>query len=308
MRRAALVSAAAVLLAGCAGVSRAPVAGPGQITAIGAESQYANVISQIGGRYVAVAAIMSNPNTDPHSFEASPSVARALASARLVVQNGAGYDSFMNRIEAASPRRSRIVIDVQRLLGLPTSITNPHLWYSPKTMPTLARSLAGALARLQPAHAHYFAGNATRFEASLRPWLEALSKLRSSHPHAPVATSEPVSDYMLQAAGMRNLTPLPLQADIMNGVDPPAQDITAQENLFTDHRVTAFIYNRQVTDTATQTFDAVAKRAGIPTVGVYETMPKGYSYQRWMLAQARSLAHAVATRKSGGTSKSGGRS
>src|SRR6201996_1439163 len=91
------------------------------ILAVGAENEYANVISQIGGRYVSVAAIMSDPNTDPHTFEASPSVAHVVSSARLVVQNGIGYDSFMNKTESASPSSSRQVIDVQTLLHLPSS-------------------------------------------------------------------------------------------------------------------------------------------------------------------------------------------
>ena len=50
------------------------------IQAVGAENEYANVIAQIGGRYVTVTAIMSNPNTDPHTFEASPSVARSVSA------------------------------------------------------------------------------------------------------------------------------------------------------------------------------------------------------------------------------------
>lgn len=273
---------------------------PARIPAAGAESQYANVISQIGGRYVTATAIMSNPDADPHSFEASPSVARTLEDARLIVQNGAGYDTFMQKIEGATPRKGRIVLDVRRLLGLPRSLPNPHLWYSPRTMPTLAAALARALTRLEPSHARYFATRARRFDASLHPWLSALRRLRLRYPHAAVATSEPVADYLLAAAGTTNLTPWPLQADIMNGVDPPAQDITAQENLLNGDRVRAFVYNRQVTDSATQTFEAIARRAGVPTVGVYETMPRGSSYQRWMLAQTHALARALAGRRSRG--------
>src|SRR6201997_4516612 len=101
----------------------------------GGEKEHGTVTAQSGGRYVSVTAIMSNPNTDPHTFEASPSVAQAVSAARLVVQNGVGYDTFMNKIEAASPSSSRKVIDVQTLLGLPDSTRNPHLWYDPATMP-----------------------------------------------------------------------------------------------------------------------------------------------------------------------------
>ncbi len=283
------------LVAGC-GVAGAAHARPGQIVAVGAENEYANVISQIGGAYVSVSAIESNPNTDPHSFEASPSVAGAVTAAKLVVQNGVGYDTFMNKIEAAEPSSSRLVIDVQRLLGLPDSTPNPHLWYLPETMPAVAQAVARDLAKLQPTHAAYFAAEERRFDASLAPWHAALAQIAARYPHAPVATTEPVGDYMLQAAGTDNLTPSGLQADIMNGVDPTPQDVTLQENLFAAHRVKVFIYNQQVTDSLTQTFLADAQRAGIPVVSVYETMPvPGYDYQSWMLAEADALERALAS-------------
>jgi zinc/manganese transport system substrate-binding protein len=280
-------------LAGCGSSSSS--AANGRIVAVGAENQYANVISQIGGRYVAVSAIESNPNTDPHTFEASPSVAQVVSSARLVVQNGVGYDTYMNKIESASPSSSRKVIDVQRLLGLPDSTPNPHLWYKPTTMPAVARALATDLSALEPTHAAYFAANEKRFDASLVPWYRAIRQFADRYPHTPVATTEPVGDYMLQAAGTTNLTPFGLQAEIMNGVDPAPQNVTYQTGLFSQHLVKVFVYNQQVTDSLTDTFLSAAKRAGIPVVGVYETMPTpGYDYQSWMVAEVRALQTAVA--------------
>ena len=281
--------------AGCGATAAGETTGNGPITAVGAENEYANVISQIGGRYVTVTAIESNPNTDPHSFEASPSVAHTVSSARLVVQNGVGYDTFMNKIEAASPSSSRKVIDVQKLLGVPDSTPNPHLWYAPDTMPKVARALAKDLSKIDPSHASYFATNATRFGASLTTWYDALKQLAARYPNAPVATTEPVGDYMLEAAGTSNLTPFTFQADVMNGVDPSPQDVTLENELFSGHKVKVFLYNQQVTDSLTQSFLAKAKRFGIPVVGVYETMPvPGYNYQSWMLAEAQALQKAVA--------------
>ena len=128
----------------------------GVIQAIGAENEYANVLSQIGGEYVEVSSILNNPNTDPHSFEASPSVAEEVSRAELIVQNGVGYDGFMNNMESASPNPRRKVIVVQRVLGLPNDTPNPHLWYSPKTMPAIARVIAADLGQLDPSHKSYF--------------------------------------------------------------------------------------------------------------------------------------------------------
>ena len=293
VRWGGLLIAAALAVAGCG--SAAASAGKGQIVAVGAENEYANVISQIGGRYVSVTAVESNPNVDPHTFEASPTVAQTVAGAQLVVQNGVGYDSFMNKVESASPSSSRKVITVQSLLGLPDSTANPHLWYMPRTMPAVAHALAKDLSAIEPSHAGYFAANARRFDASLQPWYRALRQFAARYPHTPVATTEPVGDYMLQAAGTVNLTPFQFQADIMNGVDPAPQDVTLQNGLFSGHRVKAFLYNQQVTDSLTESFLAKAKQYGIPVVGVYETMPTpGYNYQSWMLAEVKALERAVA--------------
>jgi zinc/manganese transport system substrate-binding protein len=293
---AALAITAGLLATACSsGSVSTDAAGGGQVVAVGAENEYANVIGQIGGRYVRVSAIESNPNTDPHTFEASPSVANEVATAQLVVQNGIGYDTYMNKIEDASPSSTRKVIDVQNLLGLPDSTPNPHLWYSPATMPAVAKAVASDLSGLQPAHAAYFKANLRRFDASLQPWYQAIARFKAAYPGTPVAVTEPVGDYMLQAAGTKILTPFTLQAGIMNGVDPSPQDVSLENGFFSGHQVKVFVYNQQVTDALTGSFLTQAQKDGIPVVGVYETMPTpGYDYQSWMLAEVQALQKAVA--------------
>ncbi len=290
----------ALLASGCSSSFALGSSGAGgKIVAVGAENEYADVIQQVGGKYVQVSAIMSNPNTDPHTFEASASVGRMVNAAQLVVQNGLGYDTFMNTIENAAPESSRKVIVVQKLLGLPDSTPNPHLWYKPSTMPAVARAIAAGLASLQPAHAAYFKANAAAFTGSLAAWAGAIASFKAKYPGTPVATTEPVADYLLQAAGTDNLTPFAFQADIMNGTDPSAQDVATERSLFTQHKVKALVYNQQVTDSLTESFVSLAQANGIPVVGVYETMPApGYHYQSWMLAEVHALQKAVASKTS----------
>jgi len=293
---AAVAAAGVALLASaCSSASGLTHAAPGVIVAAGAENEYANVIAQVGGRYVQASAIMSNPTTDPHTFEASASVARVVSEAQLVVQNGVGYDTFMTTIENAAPNAARKVIVVQNLLGLPDSTPNPHLWYKPGTMPAVANAIAADLTVLQPAHASYFKANAARFIESVTAWTNAIASFKAEYPGTPVATTEPVADYMLQAAGADNLTPFAFQADVMNGTDPSPQDVALERSLFTQHQVKVLLYNRQVTDTLTESFITLAEQDGIPVVGVYETMPvPGYDYQSWMLTEVQDLRKAVA--------------
>jgi zinc/manganese transport system substrate-binding protein len=264
------------------------------IEAIGAENEYANVLSQIGGKYVKVSSILNNPNTDPHTFEASPSVAEEVGNAQLIVQNGVGYDGFMNDMESASPNSHRLVIVVQHVLDLPNDTPNPHLWYSPRTMPKVANVMAKDLAKLDPAHTAYFEGNVSTFDASLQPWFNAIAAYKSAHRGTPVAVTEPVADYLLEAMGMKILTPFVFQSDIMNGVDPSPEDITLEDNLLTNHQVKVFCYNQQVVDALTASFKSAAKKAKVPVVGVYETMPTpGYDYQTWMMAELSAIEKAV---------------
>ena len=306
---AALVPAAVLLASACSSASGASGSGAGAgaaagspaaaIVAVGAENEYASVIAQVGGKYVKATAIMSDPATDPHTFEASAQVAQEVGAAQLIVQNGVGYDRFMTTIENAAPSSSRKVLIVQQLLGLPDSTPNPHLWYKPGTMTVVANAIAAGLAAIQPVHATYFKANAAAFTRSLTAWTDALAAFKTAHPGTPVATTEPVADYMLQAAGARNLTPFAFQLDIMNGTDPSAQNVAAERSLFTQHKVKVFVYNQQVTSSLTEGFIALAKANGIPVAGVYETMPvPGYDYQSWMLAEIQALNKAVTSNTS----------
>jgi zinc/manganese transport system substrate-binding protein len=302
-RTLAVVAAAGVALAVSAcsssGPSGSSTTSAHKIVAVGAENEYTSVLQQVGGQYVQASAIMSNPNTDPHTFEASASVAREISSAQLVVQNGVGYDTFMDSIEKAVPDSGRKLINVQKLRGLPDSTPNPHLWYDPATMPAVANAIASDLAAIQPAHAAYFKANARKFVSSLGPWIQALGSFKEKYPNTPVAVTEPVADYLLQGAGADINTPFEFQADIMNGTDPSAQDVALERSLFTGHKVKVFLYNRQVTDTLTESFISLAQANGIPVVGVYETMPTpGYTYRSWMLAETKALQQAVTSKKS----------
>ena len=295
---AVIAAVSATVVAACSGGATA-ASNDGKIVAVGAESEYADVLGQVGGQYVQASAIMSNPNTDPHTFEASIAVAREVGNAQLIVQNGIGYDDFMNSIESASPNSGRTVINVQHLLKLPDSTPNPHLWYDPATMPKVADAVAADLSAIQPSHKAYFEANAAAFKDSLGKLAAAVASFKAAYADVPVATTEPVADYLLTAAGADNLTPWTFQADIMNGVDPSPQSAALQRALFTEHKVKAFLYNEQVTDTLTQSFITLAEQNHIPVVGVYETMPvPGYDYQTWMQTEVQDLRKAIADRTS----------
>jgi zinc/manganese transport system substrate-binding protein len=269
------------------------------LQAVAAESQYADIITQIGGPYVTITSIEADPNTDPHSFEISPAIAAKLATADLVIENGLGYDGWADKLLAATQTPTRKTINVQHLLNLPDSTPNPHLWYDPKTMPAVANAITTDLSALDPAHATYYQAQERKFIASLVPETEAVQKFKAKFAGSRIAVTEPVGNYLLESLGLTIVTPFSLQAAIMNGTDPAPQDISLQNALLASHTAKIFVYNQQVTDPLTDSFLTMAKQNHIPVVGVYETMPApGYTYQSWMLAEINALTAALETQKS----------
>lgn len=279
----------AMMAAGSAAPARAqPV-----LHAVGLENQYANVMAQVGGQYVRVTAIETNPDADPHEFEMSPAVAAELRAADVIVANGLGYDAWADGLLATTPAE---VISAQAVLHLPDSTANPHLWYDPATMPAVARAVAAAFAHKDPAHAQAYAANEKAFEAALQPWVQALAALKHDYAGTKVAVTEPVADDLLQAAGLDIATPFSLQAAVMNGTDPAPQDVSAQQALLAPGGARLLVYNQQVTDPLTAAFLAEAKKSGLPVLGVYELMPVGASYQGWMEAETAALRRDLAAK------------
>jgi len=208
-----------------------------------AEHVYADIAAQIGGHYVRTTAILSNPDQDPHLFEASPSVARDIKNADLIILNGAGYDDWMNRLLAARQTTTRPVLDAAQITGVKTG-ENPHLWYDVTRMKTFAAVLANRLAALDPAHQTEFADNLHIFTASLQK-IELQSRdFAVAHPHVRLTASEPVFGYMAANLGAEMMGQA-FQLAIMNAVEPSVSDVAAFEKSLKNHEVKAMLYNAQ---------------------------------------------------------------
>jgi zinc/manganese transport system substrate-binding protein len=266
----------------------------GKLDVVAAENVYGDIVSQIGGSHVTVTSILSDPNADPHLFEPGTSNGLAVSTARLVIQNGAGYDAFMQKLEAASPSSGRIVITIADVLGVHDPSANPHLWYDVPQLGLVARSIATGLERADPKHRLAYAAGLTRFVAALQPLIQEVSAIRATYGGQPVAYTEPVPGYLLAAAGLRNLTPEPFARAIESGSDPTPQSVSQMLALFSKHQVKVLLYNSQAVSPITGQIKSAARAAGIPIVGVSETLPPGMTFQQWQLAQAQALQRALA--------------
>ena len=263
------------------------------MSVVAAENVYGDIAAQIGGAHVHVTSILTDPNADPHLFEPGTNNGLAVATARVVIQNGAGYDAFMTKLERAAPSSSRIVVTIADVLGVHGRDANPHLWYDVPRIGQIAVAIASALRRADPAHARAYHHGLVRFTASLAPLRRELSRIRRSFSGRPVAYTEPVAGYLLAAAGLRNLAPSGFTRAIENGTEPTPQAVSAMDALVTERRIDALLYNRQAVSPITARVRREAEHVGIPVLGVTETLPPHLTFQQWQLRQARALYLAL---------------
>ncbi len=261
------------------------------ITVVAAENFYGEVAETIGGPEVTVTSILSNPNQNPHLFEADVATAQAVSKADVAVYNGADYDPWMLKLLKASPRAGRTEISAAKLTGHKPG-DNPHLWYDPKTIPAIAKALADEFAKRDPANAALYRQRLASFEASLAPLTDMIAQLKAAYAGIPVTATEPVFGYMASALGldMRNYR---FQVAIMNNTEPSAADVAAFEDDLRDRKVKVLFYNSQVTDDTTTRLLNLAKQSGVPVVGVTETEPANLDYLAWMVSQLEALKAAL---------------
>jgi zinc/manganese transport system substrate-binding protein len=286
---------ALALLAALAVAPSSARSGEGAITIVAAENFYGDIAQQLAGENAKVTSILSNPDDDPHLFEASPSVARDLATAKIVIYNGVDYDPWMGKLIAANKATGRRIIIVGDLLRKKTGV-NPHLWYDPPTAPAVAKALAAALVAEDPAHKADYEQRLKTFTESLKPIADKVAEIRKASSGIPVTATEPVFGYMAAALGfkMRNER---FQLATMNNTEPAASDVAAFEGDLKNKRVKLLFYNSQATNTAAQRLSKLAQDNGIAVVGVTETEPQGKTFQAWMLGELDAVEKAL----SGGT-------
>jgi zinc/manganese transport system substrate-binding protein len=293
IRGAAVLTAMAAGLCGCTGGSPTPASG-GRVSVVAGENTWGDIARQIGGSHVSVTSIITNPNTDPHIFESDPRSAAEIDNAQVVIVNGAGYDDFVTKSLGSDSRAARKVITVQDVVGATGSNVNPHFWYWTSRLPRVAAAIRNQLSAVDPKDAAAFAAEARRFDRSLAPLLRVIARIKHSYAGTPVAYTERVPGYLVQAAGLTLGTPASFSQAVEDGTDPSPQDTQTFDAAITGHRVKLLLYNSQVLDAQTTAVKRLATTAHLPVVGMSETLPPSYpTFQAWQLAQVNSLLSAL---------------
>lgn len=261
------------------------------VSIIAAENFYGDIAGQIAGADAVVTSILSNPDQDPHLFEASPSVARKLSDANVVIYNGVGYDPWISQMLSGAPRLGRKAIAVGELINKRDG-DNPHIWYSPETAAALAKALTGELTVQDPQHSRDYQARLEVFLQSLEPINTRISDLRARYSKAAVTATEPVYGYVLNALNLQ-VKNQRFQLSVMNETEPRASDVAAFQDDLENRSVKALIYNQQTQSPLAQRMLSIARQANVPTVSVSEMQPGAMTYQAWISGSLDSLEEAL---------------
>jgi zinc/manganese transport system substrate-binding protein len=263
------------------------------VEVVAAENFWGNIAAQIGGRDVKVTSLITNPNADPHLFETNAHDAALLAQAKIVIENGAGYDTWMGSLLSADGGQPDIV-NAASVLHVGGSDPNPHLWYDLPRVPSVAAAIATTLTKVAPADAATFRKNLATFDASLKPLETTLATIKKDFHNVSVAYTERVPGYLLADAELDVKTPPGFARSIEDGTDPGAADTVAMRQLLTNHDINVLLYNVQTVTPVTSQMRTLAEQHRIPVVGVSETMPaNAATYQQWQESQMVNLLHAL---------------
>jgi zinc/manganese transport system substrate-binding protein len=282
----------AVAAAGCGG---GDAAAGGRLRVVAAENFWGSIASQIAGSRASVTSIIVNPNTDPHSYDATPADARTFAVAKLAIVNGIGYDVWASKLLDASPLAGRVTLEVGDLLGLGAG-DNPHQWYSPSSVARVVAAITADLVRLDPRDGAYFRRRGHAFETiALARYHELIAQIRSRYHDVAVGYSESIFQPLGRALGLRLLTPYSFVKAVAEGTDVTAADTETVARQAQRHLIRVWIFNSQNVTPDVQRVNHLARAAGIPIATVTETLsPASDSFEQWQVAELRAIERALA--------------
>ena len=257
------------------------------------ENFWGSIVTQLGGNHVSVTSIVSDPNADPHQYESSTNNARAFAQANYVILNGAGYDTWGQKLLDANPVSGRKVFTVADLLGKHEG-DNPHFWYNPTYVEQVSDQITKDFQALDPADSAYFTQQRAAFETALSAYHKRIAEIKARFAGQKVGATESIFAYLANALGLDLISPPEFMTAVAEGNDPPASSVVAFEQQVQQKQITVLVYNVQTITDVTSTIKQLASKQNIPIVGVSETIqPADASFQEWQTAQLLALQNAL---------------
>ena len=260
---------------------------------VAGENFWGSIATQLGGTHVNVTSVVSDPNADPHQYESSTQTARVFAQAQYVILNGAGYDTWGQKLLDANPVSGRRVFTVAELLGKHEG-DNPHFWYNPSYVEQVSDQITKDYQALDPANSAYYTQQRAAFETSLSGYHQRIAEIKAKFAGQKVGATESIFVYLANALGLDLISPPEFMQAVAEGNDPPASSVVAFEQQVRQKQITVLVYNVQTITNVTNTIKQLASGQNIPIVGVSETIqPADASFQEWQTAQLLALQNAL---------------
>ena len=301
----ALTLGGVLALTGCASAGPdAASSGDGRLQVVASTNVYGQIAEEIGGDMVDVTSIVASAAQDPHSFEATAKDQLTVSNADLIIENGGGYDAFIEALVDSSGSEAPVITAVEFSAAWPgvdagsgtdyVEGFNEHVWYDPTAVAAVAQGIADELAALQPDDAETFHANAAAYVAQIAGLESALAEIDASHAGQKVFVTEPVPVYLVIAAGLDNATPAAFSQAVEEGQDVPPATLLESLTLLRDGGIGVVITNAQTGGAETTQIVDEAQGLGIPVIAFSETLPEGQTYISWMQANIEALAAALA--------------
>ncbi|MGO9152763.1 metal ABC transporter solute-binding protein, Zn/Mn family [Mycobacterium sp.] len=254
--------------------------------------QWGDIVSELGGACARVKTVLASSAVDPHDYEPAPADAAWFTGAKLVVVNGANYDTWASNLAATSAAGVPMV-SAAEVTKTPDG-ANPHLWYMPSAVAAVADAVTAALSKLEPQAGNYFSQRRSQFTAAMAPYTSLIDKIKAQAAGKSYAATEAIFEYQAQALGLVNKTPHGYQQASANESEPSPGDINAFRSALAGRQVDVLIYNTQTEGSIPEQIRSAAEQAGVPVVNVTETVPPGQtSFESWQCAQLTALAKAL---------------
>jgi len=263
-----------------------------KVQVVAGTNVWGDIASQIGGENVQVTSVLSDPEVDPHLFEADAKTASQISSAQLVIINGLDYDEFMQDLLKAAPSDNKTILTVSDVLKVGAD-ANPHLWYDLPRINEVATAIQDELIKIDPANTEKYQTNTKQFISELQPAIDKLTQINKSYKGKGVAYTERVAEYLLLDAGLVDKTPVDFAAAVESGIEPSPQQVQSFQSALTSGAVAVLLYNNQAVNDMTKQVQATAEQSKVGVVGVGETVPPGKSFQGWQLDQLNQLLVAL---------------
>jgi zinc/manganese transport system substrate-binding protein len=260
---------------------------------VAAENFWGSLVSQIGGNKVQVLSIVSDPNADPHEYESSSKDARAVATANYVVINGAGYDSWAQKLLSASPNSKRMTLNVANLNGVKTG-DNPHMWYNPQFVNRTTAQMEQTLIKLDPGDKRYFVAQYRKLTTNLAVYQGKIATIKKQYAGTKVAATEDIFVYLANAMGLDLISPPSFIEAVAEGNDPPTSSVVTFQQQLKGNEPKLLVYNEQTVTPLTTSVKTLAGTQKIPIIGVTETMqPVNTTFQSWMNTEVANIQTAL---------------